>query len=373
MRAAIGEIEDYRRIEIETLEPLLVRGNVVADISHLLAELLDNLHGLPVAVEFRHASWAVDPVFAEFERRRITLVTVDVPSSAPETVPSASAIRARPTRGSRPSASTRSARSATPTSVPTVSKRSISTKTTMIVAKPMRSAPGMSSWKAVRPSAEKSGIDTTPVNRVCPQSSAVTADAIMPSSSAPGTRLKTVLIRVYVAYMAAAQTLYEKYGQALDPWMTLVGYFNSMRELGGMRRVVDDAHHMNRLYAIESTPTNTGTLADHRFSLPPARVEEFGRALAAALFVGVRGPVDDELESLGDTEALLRAGGWTLLTAVCLMLFSLVHNPCSTTIYTIWKETRSAKWTALSALLPLVMGFGIVFTTATIARLFGWA
>ncbi|RME52230.1 MAG: helicase, partial [Caldilineae bacterium] len=58
---------------------------------------------------------------------------------------------------------------------------------------------------------------------------------------APGTRVKTLLIRAYVAYMAAAQTLYEKYGLAADPWMTLVGYFNSMRELGGMRRVVDDA------------------------------------------------------------------------------------------------------------------------------------
>jgi hypothetical protein len=58
---------------------------------------------------------------------------------------------------------------------------------------------------------------------------------------APGTRLKTALIRVYVAQMAAAQMLYEKYGRAADPWMTLVGYFNSMRELGGMRRVVDDA------------------------------------------------------------------------------------------------------------------------------------
>lgn len=44
-----------------------------------LAELLDSLHDLPVAVEFRHASWAVDSVFAEFERRRVTLVTVDVP------------------------------------------------------------------------------------------------------------------------------------------------------------------------------------------------------------------------------------------------------------------------------------------------------
>jgi len=46
-----------------------------------------------------------------------------------------------------------------------------------------------------------------------------------------------------------------------------------------------------------------------------------------------------ELESTAGTGALLAASGWTLLTAVCLMLFSLVHNPCSTTIYTIWKET----------------------------------
>ena len=59
---------------------------------------------------------------------------------------------------------------------------------------------------------------------------------------APGTRLKTVLIRVYVAYMAAAQQLYEKYGgQLVDPYLTTVGYFNSVRELGGMRRAVDDA------------------------------------------------------------------------------------------------------------------------------------
>ena len=41
--------------------------------------------------------------------------------------------------------------------------------------------------------------------------------------------------------MAAAQKLFDDYGEVADPWMTLVGYFNSMRELGGMRRVVDDA------------------------------------------------------------------------------------------------------------------------------------
>ena len=57
---------------------------------------------------------------------------------------------------------------------------------------------------------------------------------------APGRRLKAALIRVYVAYLCSAQSLYEKYGKLVDPWMTLVGYFNSMRELGGMRRLVDD-------------------------------------------------------------------------------------------------------------------------------------
>ncbi len=65
---------------------------------------------------------------------------------------------------------------------------------------------------------------------------------------------------------------------------------------------------------------------------------------------------------------LFAAGGWTVLTAVSVMLFSLIHNPCSTTIYTIFKETRSGKWTALAALLPVVMGLVITFVVAQIWR-----
>ncbi len=57
---------------------------------------------------------------------------------------------------------------------------------------------------------------------------------------APGLRIKAVLIRLYTAILAAAEKLYREHGAAMDPWMTLVGYFNSLRELGGMRRVVDD-------------------------------------------------------------------------------------------------------------------------------------
>jgi hypothetical protein len=55
-----------------------------------------------------------------------------------------------------------------------------------------------------------------------------------------GRRYPAVLIRVYVAFMAAAQALYDKYDRNADPWMTAVGYFNSIRELAGQRRLVED-------------------------------------------------------------------------------------------------------------------------------------
>jgi ferrous iron transport protein B len=85
--------------------------------------------------------------------------------------------------------------------------------------------------------------------------------------------------------------------------------------------------------------------------------------------VGQGAGVMFELDSIGATGDLLRAGGWTLLTAVNLMLFSLLHNPCSTTVYTIYKETRSARWTAVATLLPLLMGFTVCFLVAQVWRL----
>jgi ferrous iron transport protein B len=85
--------------------------------------------------------------------------------------------------------------------------------------------------------------------------------------------------------------------------------------------------------------------------------------------VGQGAGVMFELDSTSSVAAVLRAGGWTMLTGVNLMLFSLVHNPCSTTIYTIWKETRSAKWTAVAALLPVAMGFLICFLVAQVWRI----
>ncbi len=66
---------------------------------------------------------------------------------------------------------------------------------------------------------------------------------------------------------------------------------------------------------------------------------------------------------------ILTAGGWTALTGVCLMLFSLCHNPCSTTLYTIYKETRSVKWTALSAIMPTVIGVVLCGVVAFLWRM----
>lgn len=93
-------------------------------------------------------------------------------------------------------------------------------------------------------------------------------------------------------------------------------------------------------------------------------------ALTAGLTgMGAGAGVMFELESQADTLLIFKAGGWTMLTAVNLMLFSLVHNPCSTTLYTIYRETGSLKWTIFSALLPLVMGLALTSVIAQVWRL----
>ncbi len=78
----------------------------------------------------------------------------------------------------------------------------------------------------------------------------------------------------------------------------------------------------------------------------------------------------DDLAALGQ---LLTQQGWTWLTAVCTMLFSLFHWPCSTTCLTIYKETGSVKWTALAIALPTVLGLGLCFAVTMAARLLGLA
>ncbi len=86
--------------------------------------------------------------------------------------------------------------------------------------------------------------------------------------------------------------------------------------------------------------------------------------------VGAGSGVMFELESATDVAAILHAGGWTILTGINLMLFSLLHNPCSTTIFTIYKETKSWKWTLVSTFLPIAMGLTVTFFVTQLWRLF---
>ena len=62
------------------------------------------------------------------------------------------------------------------------------------------------------------------------------------------------------------------------------------------------------------------------------------------------------MNDLSALHTLLVQNGWTWVTAVCTMLFSLMHWPCSTTCLTIYRETRSWKWTLLAIFLPTALG-----------------
>ncbi len=78
-----------------------------------------------------------------------------------------------------------------------------------------------------------------------------------------------------------------------------------------------------------------------------------------------------ELDSLSALHTLLVAHGWTWLTALCTMLFSLMHWPCATALWTIKKETQSVKWTAVSFLVPTGVGAIVCFLVASAARVLG--
>jgi len=79
-----------------------------------------------------------------------------------------------------------------------------------------------------------------------------------------------------------------------------------------------------------------------------------------------------ELANLYELRELLIANGWTLSTAICVMLFSLMHWPCSTTCLTIKKETQSLKWTFISFAVPTITGIGMCFIFTSIVRLIGF-
>ncbi len=80
-----------------------------------------------------------------------------------------------------------------------------------------------------------------------------------------------------------------------------------------------------------------------------------------------------DFSSLADLHTLLLNNGWTWLTAVCVMLFSLMHWPCATTCLTIKKETKSLRWTFAAFAIPTALGMVFCIAVAGAARLLGLA
>ncbi len=78
-----------------------------------------------------------------------------------------------------------------------------------------------------------------------------------------------------------------------------------------------------------------------------------------------------ELDRLSDLKQLLAAHGWTWLTGLCVMLFSLMHFPCGTTLWTIKRETQSFGWTLAAFAIPTAAGIIVCFVVANAVRLLG--
>lgn len=76
----------------------------------------------------------------------------------------------------------------------------------------------------------------------------------------PGSSRPAMLIRVYTAFLTAAQALFDRFGEPADPYMTMVGYFNSLRELGGMRRLAED-DVQTRSYRVQMSMVDRPALA----------------------------------------------------------------------------------------------------------------
>ena len=79
-----------------------------------------------------------------------------------------------------------------------------------------------------------------------------------------------------------------------------------------------------------------------------------------------------EIQNLNSLRSILLDNGWTLLTALNTMLFTLLHWPCATTLMTIKKETASVKWTVLAGIIPTALAIIVCFITTAVFKMFGW-
>jgi len=77
-----------------------------------------------------------------------------------------------------------------------------------------------------------------------------------------------------------------------------------------------------------------------------------------------------EYGSLAQLQTILTANGWTASTALCVLFLTLFHFPCGTTCLTIWRETKSVKWTALAIALPTAVGVGLCLVVTVLSGLF---
>lgn len=77
-----------------------------------------------------------------------------------------------------------------------------------------------------------------------------------------------------------------------------------------------------------------------------------------------------DADSLSQMLSLFTANGWTVTTALCVIVFYLMHFPCSTTCISIYKETKSFKWTLVSFFTPLLCGFLLCFIISTVSNIF---
>lgn len=79
-----------------------------------------------------------------------------------------------------------------------------------------------------------------------------------------------------------------------------------------------------------------------------------------------------EVDNLADLKNIFLDQAWTWLTALNMMLFSLLHYPCGTTLINIYKETKSYKWTFVAFIIPTVIALGVTFAVAELVRGMGW-
>ena len=77
-----------------------------------------------------------------------------------------------------------------------------------------------------------------------------------------------------------------------------------------------------------------------------------------------------DLEDTYSIGQILIQNGWTLITGINVMIFTLLHFPCSTTLMTIKKETNNIKWTLLSILIPTITGLILCFIVSNILKIF---